>query len=99
MITIAGIKSYPTVVEDLDWPFDFSLPRADDDSDWIQLKPATPFTVLAGEGTGGVFLAYGTGDLESLPVLHGTSEGQAGKVGSNLTEWLAILMAIPYWRD
>lgn len=99
MITIADIKSSPRVVEDLDWPFDFSLPRADDDSDWIHLKPETPFTVIAGDGTGGVFLAYGSGDVEVLPVLHGTSEGQAGKVASNLTEWLAILMAIPYWRD
>jgi len=99
MITIADIKSSPTVVEGLDWPFDFSLPRGDDDYDWIQLKPATPYTVVAGEGTGGVFLTYGTGDLELLPVLHATSEGQAGKVASNLTEWLAILMAIPYWRD
>jgi hypothetical protein len=99
MITIADIKASPQVVDDLDWPFDFSLPRADDDYDWVQLKPPTPFTVIAGEGTGGVFLAYGTGGLESLPVLHGTSEGQAGKVAANLTEWLAILMAIPYWKD
>ena len=99
MITLAAIKSSATIVEDLDWPFDFSLDRADDDTDWIQLKPAMPFTVIAGEGTGGVFLAYGTGELESLPILHGTSEGQAGRIASNLTEWLAIVMAVPYWRD
>ena len=86
MITLADIKSKPAIVDDLDWPFDFSLQRADDDTDWIQLKPSQPFTVVAGEGTGGVFLACGTGSLEMLPILHGTSEGQAGKVASNLTE-------------
>ncbi|MBB3208604.1 hypothetical protein FHS27_004436 [Rhodopirellula rubra] len=100
MITLAEIRSNATVVEDLDWPFDFSLDRADDDTDWIQLKQAQPFTVIAGEGTGGVFLSCGLSSAaESLPILHGTSEGQAGRVASNLTEWLAILMAVPYWRD
>ena len=99
MITLSDIQSSAVTVEDLDWPFDFSLERANDDTDWIQLKPRRPFTLLAGEGTGGVFLAYGTGATETQPVLHGTSEGQAGRVASNLTEWLAILMAAPYWRD
>lgn len=99
MITLADIKSSSTIVEDLDWPFDFSLERAEDDFDWIQLKPTVPFTVVAGEGTGGAFLAYGIGELETLPLLHATSEGQSGRIAANLTEWLAILMAVPYWRD
>src|SRR5262245_60654960 len=99
MVTLADILSSATTVEDLDWPFDFSLRRTSDEIDWIRLRPAVPFTVIAGEGTGGVFLAYGTGVPESLPLLHGTSEGQSGRVASNLTEWLAILMAVPYWRD
>ena len=99
MITLADIQSSSVTIEHLDWPFDFSLERVDDDADWIELAPKRPFTVIAGDGTGGVFLAYGDGPLESLPILHGTSEGQAGRVASNLTEWLAILMAIPYWRD
>ncbi len=99
MISLTDIQSSARTVEDLDWPFDFSLQRADDDTDWIQLSPKRPFTVIAGEGTGGVFIVYGDGALETLPILHGTSEGQAGRVASNLTEWLAVLMAIPYWRD
>ena len=99
MITIDDLKSSSDVIEDLSWPFDFEIDRADNDSDWITLDPAQPFVVVAGEGTGGVFLAYGEGDVVSLPILHATSEGQAGRVGSNLTEFLAILMAAPYWRD
>ena len=99
MITLAQIKSHPEVVEALDWPFDFSLSRADQDSNWITLKPPFSFQVIAGEGTGGAFIAYGEGEPESLPILHATSEGQAGRVASNLNEWLGILISIPYWRD
>ena len=99
MITLAQIKSHPDVVEVLDWPFDFSLSQADRDSKWITLKPPFPFQVIAGEGTGGAFIAYGEGEPERLPILHATSEGQAGRVASNLDEWLGILMTIPYWRD
>jgi hypothetical protein len=64
-----------------------------------QLFPTTPFVVVAGDGTGGVFLAYGCGDTAFLPILYATSEGQAGRVASNLTEFLAILLAAPYWLD
>jgi hypothetical protein len=99
MITLAEIESHPDVVEALDWPFDFSLSRANQDIDWITLKPPFPFHVIAGEGTGGAFIAYGDGELESLPILHATSEGQAGRIASNLTEWLGILISIPYWVD
>jgi hypothetical protein len=99
MITLAQIRSLPDIVEVLNWPFDFSLSRAERDSNWITLKPPFPFRVLAGEGTGGVFIAYGTGEPESLPILHATSEGQAGRVASNLTEWLGLLISIPYWSD
>ena len=99
MITLQEIESYADVVEALDWPFDFSLPRAKEDTAWIKLKPSFPFTVIAGEGTGGVFIAYGEGKAEMLPILHATSEGQAGRIASNLDEWLGILISIPYWRD
>ena len=99
MITLADVRSSQALVKDLEWSFDFSLKKAPGGIDWIRLRPPRPFTVIAGEGAGGVFLAYGAGDLESLPILHCTSEGQAGGVAANLTEWLALLMAIPYWRD
>ena len=51
--------------------------------------------------TGGGFLAYGDGDgdFDQMPILYVTSEGQAGKVASNLSEWLAIVVAVPYWQD
>ena len=99
MITIADLHASKQLIDDLSWPFDFDVGRAADNSSWIKLDPETPFVVIAGEGTGGVFLAYGRGDTNKLPILHATSEGQAGRVASNLTEFLAVLMAVPYWQD
>lgn len=84
MIIIADLNSSSQLIEDLAWPFNFDLSRADEDPSWIKLDPEVPFDVIAGESTGGVFLAYGTGDQDTLPILHATSEGQAGCVVKKL---------------
>lgn len=99
MIALPDLKASASLVRDFDWPFDFVLQRANKRTRGLRLMPNLPFTVIAEDGMGGLFLAYGSGAVESLPVLHGTSEGQCGRVASNLDEWLAILLAVPYWRD
>ena len=99
MITVYDFTSSDSIVEDLAWPFDFDVARPVDDPSWIKLSITAEFTVLAGDGAGGVFLSYGDGIVESRPVLHATSEGQAGRIAENLTSLLAMLMAIPFWRD
>lgn len=98
-ITLSEMLASPAIVDDLDWPFDFCLRRSIDDVESIRLKPEYPSTVIAGDGTGGIFLAYGAGPVEIRPILHGTSEGQCGRVAENLTEWMALMLALPYWRD
>lgn len=99
MIRLAELKASAQVIDDLAWPYDFDLHRADADSSWITLTPSVTFHVLAGDGTGGVFLAYGEGSPDHLPVLHATSEGQAGKIANNLAEAVALHLQLPYWRD
>lgn len=99
MISLAELKESTQVIDDLAWPYDFDLSRADADSTWITLKPAVNFNVLAGDGTGGVFLAYGEDSLHDLPVLHATSEGQAGKIANSLQDAVALHIQLPYWRD
>lgn len=79
--------------------FDFELCRAKDDSSWIKLEPDSPFTVIAGEGSGGVFIAYGDSKLEDRSILFASSEGQSGKVGNNLSQFISMILAIPYWFD
>ncbi|PHV30863.1 hypothetical protein CSQ94_23605 [Janthinobacterium sp. BJB312] len=99
MIILADIQESQTVMDELASHCDFDLGRAARDSSWITLQPEHPFMVLAGESSGGVFLAYGDGEVERRPVLYVTSEGQAGCIATNLTELIAMMLALPYWRD
>lgn len=80
MIRLAELKASAQVIDDLAWPYDFDLDRVDADRLGFTFSPSMTFHVLAGDGTGGVFLAYGEGSPDHLPVLHATSEGQAGKI-------------------
>lgn len=99
MIRLASLRANRQVIDDLAWPYDFDLDRTDADSLGFTLRPLVTFHVLAGDGTGGVFLAYGEGSPDDLPVLHATSEGQAGKIANNLGDVLALHIQLPYWRD
>ena len=99
MISISQMTVDEQLVNDLAWPFDFSIPEADDDTAWIRLKPEKPFCIIAGEGAGGSYIAYGDGEVESRAILYASSEGQFGKIGQDLAECLAILLALPYWQD
>lgn len=95
---LASLRRSKGIIEDLTCAFDFDINRASQDYSWIRLTPEHKFVVVAGESTGGAFLAYGNGDLDQMPILYVTSEGGAGKVASNLGEFLGILVAIPYWQ-
>lgn len=99
MIALTDIQKSLSIIEDLASNFDFDLARASRDHSWIKLVPHRPFLVIAGESTGGVFLAYDGGEAEPWPILYATSEGQAGCIAANLTEMVAMMMAAPYWRD
>ncbi|WP_426071710.1 hypothetical protein [Janthinobacterium sp. DSP2-3-3] len=99
MIILADMQKSQAVMDELTSQCDVDLGRAARDSSWITLQPENPFMVLAGESSGGVFLAYGDGEVERRPVLYVTSGGQAGCIASNLTELIAMMLALPYWRD
>ncbi len=98
MIAYSDLKS-PTVSKELAWPLDFDVSQTKEDMSWVKLSPNQPYKLLATEGSGGVYLAYGDSILEKRPILYASSEGQSGKIANNLTEFLSILMAIPYWFD
>ncbi|MDO8034670.1 hypothetical protein O3297_14740 [Janthinobacterium sp. SUN128] len=99
MILLADIQKTQALMDELALQFDFDLGRAARDSSWIKLLPEKAVMVLAGDSSGGVFLAYGDGEIERCPILHVTSEGQAGCIAANLTELIAMMLALPYWRD
>lgn len=99
MIKLTDLQESHAVVDDLAQAYDFDIGRASADYSWIRLCPEHRFVAIAGESAGGAFVAYGDGDFDRAPILYVTSEGQAGKVASNLTEFLAIVVAVPYWQD
>jgi hypothetical protein len=99
MMKLTYLQGSRGIIDDLAYAFDFDIDRASQDYSWIRLTPEHRFVVVAGESTGGAFLAYGTGDFDQMPILYVTSEGEAGKVASNLGEFLGILVAVPYWQD
>ena len=98
MITLADITGSEAISDDL-CSVAFNVYRSALDYSWFELEPKIDFDVLAGEGSGGAFLAYGSGEIELRPVLHVTSEGAAGEIATNLDELLGILLNLPYWED
>lgn len=98
MITLDYLKSSDRIIEDLAYPFDFDLNRAAD-AWWFELSTNDDFEVIAGDSTGGLFIAYGNGAVETRPLLYASSEGQAGKIAANLTAFLGMLVEIPFWSD
>ena len=99
MMTIDDLQRSQSAIHDLALHFDFDLGRAARDNSWIKLAPQQAFVVVAGDSAGGVFLAYGAGEIEQRPILYVTSEGQAGRIASNFTELIALMMALPGWHD
>jgi hypothetical protein len=77
--------------------FEFDVRRgavADDSN----LASGSPLESIAGDFTGGTF--YLCGNPESTrPVLYASSEGEAGIIAKNLSEALALVVGLPYWRS
>ena len=78
---------------------DFELLNIDKNTDWIKLSPNHHTEVIAGEGSGGFYVAYGEGKTEDKTILFISSEGQAGKLANNLSEFVSMIIEIPYWFD
>mgnify|MGYP001124113009 CR=1 FL=1 len=78
---------------------DFELLNIDKNIDWITLSPNYSTEIIARGGSGGVYVAYGEREIEKRSVLFVSSEGQAGKLGNDLTEFVSMIIEIPYWFD
>ena len=83
------------VREILAWPLDFELSLSEYEFGWYVVKPPAAAETIARDGTGGVFLLYGSDEY----LIHITSEGQAGVIARDLAEGIALMVAYPFWRD
>lgn len=93
------ILGKPDVIDILDWPFDFVVCNSYLLSkDW-PIVLSEELIVVAEDATGAAYTVFQNLDPDVSPVIFLTSEGQAGKVAENLNEFLAVMVALPYWRD
>ena len=51
------------------------------------------------DASGGVFGFIGEGDTSQLPAGYISSEGYAGKVANNISDFFHLITFYPYWRD
>lgn len=89
----------PAVIDILGWPFDFEICEPHLLSCGWPISLSEELIVLAEDGSGGAYTIQENIDPEKSSVVFLSSEGQAGKVAEDLTELLAIIVALPYWRD
>jgi hypothetical protein len=61
---------------------------------WFTVDGSRDFTILARDGSGGVFITVGS----SPRIIYASSEGECGVVGSDIGEFLALVVTCPYWR-
>jgi hypothetical protein len=83
------------VLERLSWTFELRFVADDQEPVWFSIDGAGGIKRIARNGAGGVF-ALVSG---SPRVVYISSEGAAGVVANNLDEFIALVMACPYWHD
>jgi hypothetical protein len=83
------------VLEQLSWTFELRFATDDKEPVWFSVDGVEGIRRIARNGAGGVF-ALVSG---SPRVLYISSEGAAGVVAADLDEFIAVVMACPYWHD
>ena len=95
---ISLIKNDREIAEALDWPMDFIL--TDCDLNELSAYSKAPFRVIGKDGSGGLFGLIGEGDTNELSVGYVSSEGQAGRIAANLTDFFHLIVFFPIcWHD
>jgi hypothetical protein len=62
---------------------------------WIAIDDATDFSVIARDGTGGLFIVT----RSSPRVIYASSEGEAGVIADDLVSLMTLIVTCPYWQD
>jgi hypothetical protein len=94
----SSLHECPTVASALwDW-CDFEMVEVDN-PDWFALATGDPFHVIARDGAGGRFCIVEQAGSHVGALLYVSSEGEAGTIAPSLADGLAIMVALPYWRD
>ena len=62
---------------------------------WITIDGATDFSVIARDGTGGLFIVT----RSSPRVIYASSEGEAGVIADDLVSLMTLIVSCPYWLE
>ncbi len=58
-----------------------------------------PLTIVARDGSGGIYAAVGEGNIEELPISYIDSEGQYGIIAKSFNSLISLIVQYPFWRD
>ena len=98
MSTADWLYANAAVCEALAEHYDFQVARRARSIDWFSVPAGYEMVAVAGDSTGSMFVECqnyeGAGGM-----LYVDSEGGAGVLAPSLSEWLNILVLLPYWQD
>jgi hypothetical protein len=67
----------------------------DEGASWITIDGSTDFSVIARDGTGGLFLVTPL----SPRIVYASSEGEAGVIADDLEALMTLIVTCPWWQD
>ena len=62
---------------------------------WITIDGTTDFSVIARDGSGGLFVVTPS----SPRIIYASSEGEAGVIADDLESLMVLVVTCPYWQD
>jgi len=94
-LSLETLAANAEAVEKLSFTSDFELETDAGEPLYFSVDGVADVARLGRDGAGGDFVQL----LPSQRVLYVSSEGQAGVVAADIGEFVALLVACPYWRD
>jgi len=90
-------RKIPNVAAILDNLCDFQL-LDEPQPGWFALTSGEPLRVVGRDGAGGRFCLHQPAN-GATALLYISSEGEAGVIAGSLAAGIAMMVALPYWRD
>jgi hypothetical protein len=78
---------------------DFRIDKEFGELDPKYIYTKNPFCIFGRDASGGEFGFIGNGEIKSLSIGYVSSDGQAGRVAKNLSDFFHLITFYPYWHD
>ena len=94
-ISLSDIAANADIREKIFSICDIDIAVGASEAAWITIDGATDFSVIARDGTGGLFIVT----RSSPRVIYACSEGEAGIIADDLVSLMTLIVTCPYWQD